>query len=157
LSIDRLDAKIGIHNELELPTAPLPHPIPSLKHSQPIMTSMNADNVTKPIEQIHPDNLPGSSRKHAGDALEKLVDQSSSLNDLSHSIHASAHSKSVSPSVTTFPKPCDNLFTGISHIPFLKKLVPGLEHLASKYHIGNYVMMRGTNEKFFESMPIYAR
>jgi phosphatidylserine decarboxylase len=46
---------------------------------------------------------------------------------------------------------------GIGHMHFLHNLVPGLENLASKYHIGNYVLVRGTNEKFFESMPIYAR
>jgi phosphatidylserine decarboxylase len=29
--------------------------------------------------------------------------------------------------------------------------------LANKYHFGNYVAIRGTNEKLFESMPIYER
>lgn len=98
---------------------------------------MPADSVTRTVESIQQDNLPDATGKHAGDALEHLVDRSSSHNDLSHSIHASAH--------------------GIGHMPLLKKLVPGLEHLANKYHIGNYVVVRDTNEKFFESMPIYAR
>ena len=120
------------------------------------MNSMHPDNVTKPIETIHPDNLPDASRKHAEDALEQLVDQSSSHNDLSHSIHANAHGESES-ALQMFSKLHNQIPQGIGHIPFLKKLIPGLEDLASKFHIGNYVMMRGTNEKFFESMPIYAR
>jgi len=88
-----------------------------------------ADNTTEPI--------PDATGKQAGEALEHVVEQSSSHHDVSHSIHATAHS--------------------IGHLPLLKKLVPGLENLANKYHVGNYVVVRGTNEKFFESMPIYAR
>jgi len=88
-----------------------------------------ADNTTEPI--------PDATGKQAGEALEHVVEQSSSQHDVSHSIHATAHS--------------------IGHLPLLKKLVPGLENLANKYHVGNYVVVRGTNEKFFESMPIYAR
>ena len=38
----------------------------------------------------------------------------------------------------------------------LKEYVPGLEKLASDYHVGNFVSMR-TGERFFESMPIYPR
>ena len=37
------------------------------------------------------------------------------------------------------------------------ELIPGIEQLASQYHVGNFVEMRGTGEKFFESMPIYPR
>ncbi|KAH0836334.1 phosphatidylserine decarboxylase-domain-containing protein [Lanmaoa asiatica] len=32
-----------------------------------------------------------------------------------------------------------------------------LQGLANKYHVGNFVIDRKTGEKFFESMPIYAR
>ena len=45
----------------------------------------------------------------------------------------------------------------LMEIPFVHKLIPGIEQVASEYHVGNYVMMRGTGEKFFESMPIYPR
>ena len=41
--------------------------------------------------------------------------------------------------------------------PWVKKFVPGLENLTVKHHAGNYVINRDTGEKFFESMPIYAR
>ncbi|OAX43191.1 hypothetical protein K503DRAFT_847325 [Rhizopogon vinicolor AM-OR11-026] len=40
---------------------------------------------------------------------------------------------------------------------WLNKFVPQLEALAAKYHVGNYVIIRGTNQRIFESMPIYAR
>lgn len=95
------------------------------------MASINAANVDKPVELIKADSLSPAEQKHFGKALEAVVDQS----NLAHGIHA--HS--------------------LIHMPFLKKLIPGLEDLASKYHFGNYVAMRGTDEKFFESMPIYAR
>lgn len=42
-------------------------------------------------------------------------------------------------------------------LPWLHKLIPGLEKLAAKYNMGNYVKMRGSDEKFFEPMPLYAR
>jgi len=43
------------------------------------------------------------------------------------------------------------------HHSWLNKFVPQLEALAAKYHVGNYVIIRGTNQRIFESMPIYAR
>ncbi|KAH7913058.1 phosphatidylserine decarboxylase-domain-containing protein [Hygrophoropsis aurantiaca] len=43
------------------------------------------------------------------------------------------------------------------HFSFLKKWVPELETLASTHHVGNFVVDRQTGERFFESMPIYAR
>jgi phosphatidylserine decarboxylase len=99
------------------------------------MASIHAANVDKPVELIKADSLSPAERKHFGKALEAVVEQSGIYADLTHGIHA--HSP--------------------VHMPFLKKLIPGLEDLASKYHFGNYVAMRGTDEKFFESMPIYAR
>jgi len=42
-------------------------------------------------------------------------------------------------------------------VGWFKSLVPEIESLATHYHIGNYVLVRGTNERIFESMPIYAR
>ena len=41
--------------------------------------------------------------------------------------------------------------------PLVHRLVPGLEQLAGKYHWGNYVVVRATGERIFESMPIYTR
>jgi len=71
--------------------------------------------------------------------LDKLVDetdptQGSGTHDVSKTIHAPAH---------TVP----------SH-PWLGKFIPGLETLASEYHVGNFVINRDTGEKFFEAMPI---
>jgi phosphatidylserine decarboxylase len=120
------------------------------------MASMHPDNVTRPVETVHPDSLPKATHKQVAEALEKLVDQSTSHHDLNDSIHASAHSESIIK-VLTWLRSKSTLSLGIGHIPFLKKLIPGFEWLANKYHIGNYVAMRGTDEKFFESMPIYAR
>ena len=59
------------------------------------MTSMPAESVTKPVESIQQDNLSPASQKDAGDALARLVDHTSSQEDLSDGIHASAHSKSI--------------------------------------------------------------
>ena len=59
------------------------------------MTSIPADEITKPVESIHPDNLPEAKSNHAEDALDHLVECSSTHHDLSHSIHANAHSEFV--------------------------------------------------------------
>jgi phosphatidylserine decarboxylase len=64
------------------------------------MTSIHPDNVTKPVEPIQRDSLPDANSKHAGDALEQLVEQSSAHHDLTHSIHASAHSESILPLIS---------------------------------------------------------
>ena len=45
---------------------------------------------------------------------------------------------------------------------WLEKLVPGVEKLTVKFHAGNFVAIRDKSkppgsERFFESMPIYAR
>jgi phosphatidylserine decarboxylase len=45
----------------------------------------------------------------------------------------------------------------LERFPFLHKWVPGIENLASKKHWGNFVAVRGTDKRIFESMPIYAR
>ncbi|KAI0090523.1 phosphatidylserine decarboxylase-domain-containing protein [Irpex rosettiformis] len=42
-------------------------------------------------------------------------------------------------------------------LPVVQRLIPGIEDFANSYHVGNYVQMRGSKEKFFESMPIYPR
>jgi len=101
------------------------------------MTSLHPTNVDKPVENIHPDNLPQSSKTKLAQALSVLVDHSSKHTDVTQNIHGPMHL--------------------IPSIPFLHKLVPELEELATKYHIGNFVVIRGTSERIFESMPIYAR
>ncbi|EIN08718.1 hypothetical protein PUNSTDRAFT_102181 [Punctularia strigosozonata HHB-11173 SS5] len=45
----------------------------------------------------------------------------------------------------------------LTEIPLVRNLVPGLEKVATEFHVGNFVVMRGTGEKFFESMPLYPR
>lgn len=95
--------------------------------------------LTKPIEHI-------TARSGLGDASDddvalgftRLVENtqpSESAGDVMQGIHAPAHSQHS----------------------FLHKFVPQLQNLANKYHVGNYVINRKTGEKFFESMPIYAR
>ncbi|KAF7983397.1 hypothetical protein HWV62_22415 [Athelia sp. TMB] len=101
------------------------------------MASLHPSNVQN-VEKIQQSNLPAdATAEAAGAALSGLVDHTSEVDDVSHGIHAQAHS--------------------IAHIPYLHKLIPGLESLAAKHHIGNYVVVRGSEERFFESMPIYAR
>ncbi|KAI0359442.1 hypothetical protein OH77DRAFT_1419944 [Trametes cingulata] len=94
---------------------------------------------TKPVETVHPDNLPAASQDPglAGAALEKMVEQSAEHPDVKNSIHAPMHM--------------------LQNIPFVHKLVPGLEQLANQYHVGNFVIVRATGERIFESMPIYPR
>lgn len=101
------------------------------------MTTIHPDNVDKPVETIHKDSIEGATPEIMGNALEAVVDHSATQENLGHGIHAPFHK--------------------VLGVPYLKKVLPGLENLAAKHHVGNYVVIRGTNEKFFESMPIYAR
>ncbi|TFK49201.1 hypothetical protein OE88DRAFT_1662621 [Heliocybe sulcata] len=101
------------------------------------MTSLHPVNVDKPVEDIHPSNLPQSNKDTLAQALSAIVDHSSKHTDVTQNVHGPMHL--------------------IPSLPFLRKLIPGLEELANKYHVGNYVIIRGTDERIFESMPIYAR
>lgn len=101
------------------------------------MTSLHPTNVDKPVEVIHPDNLPDAGEDHMASALTALVDHSARHTDVSQGIHAPMRS--------------------VMKIPWIHSLIPGIEKLAVAYHIGNFVVVRGTNEPFFESMPLYAR
>jgi phosphatidylserine decarboxylase len=101
------------------------------------MTSLNPVNIDKPVENIHPDNLPDAQQDHMASALTALVDHSARHTDVSQGIHAPMKS--------------------IMKIPWIHSLIPGIEKLAAAYHIGNFVAVRGTDETFFESMPLYAR
>lgn len=82
------------------------------------MTSLHPNNIDKPVETIHQDHLPDASVEHTGGALESLVEHSVTQNDVGHGIHAPMQK--------------------VLGIPFLKKLIPGLEDLATKFHVGNY-------------------
>lgn len=105
------------------------------------MTSLHATNAeTKPHDPMTPASLP----EHADDpepvakALYAAVDASAEhRSDVQKSIHAPMHK--------------------VPSIPLVGRFLPGLEGLASKYHIGNFVVIRGTGERFFESMPLYPR
>jgi phosphatidylserine decarboxylase len=107
------------------------------------MSSLHADNITKPIDPqtrdilCHPDTGEVHSADHAAQALYAAVDATSEHADVTQGIHAPTHK--------------------IASHGIFAKLVPGLQHLADRFHIGNFVMIRGTGEKFFESMPIYTR
>jgi phosphatidylserine decarboxylase len=104
------------------------------------MASLNAANVDKPIEVLtNPEaSLPDADQNILADALESLVNHSADHPaDLGEGLHASMYR--------------------VSAIPWLSKLIPGLERLAAEFHVGNFVAMRGSDERFFESMPLYAR
>lgn len=110
--------------------------------AHPTMTSLHGDNVAKtdkPVEVAHKDSLP-SHLKDPGiilRTLDGLVENSIKYEDVQHTIHAPMHK--------------------LGQLPFVQKLLPGIETYASQYHIGNYVAMRGSTERFFESMPLYPR
>ncbi|KAJ7433051.1 phosphatidylserine decarboxylase-domain-containing protein [Mycena galericulata] len=97
---------------------------------------MSAD---KPLEHLHSqsNNLPNLTHEQASNGLIALVEHSGKHTDVSQGIHASSHT--------------------IFGIPWIHKLIPGIEKLASNYHIGNFVAIRGSKEQIFEAMPIYAR
>ncbi|KAF7356635.1 hypothetical protein MVEN_00997800 [Mycena venus] len=98
-----------------------------------------SDELDRPLEHIQPhsNNLPGLTNEQAAQGLVSLVDHSEKHTDVSQGIHASSHT--------------------IFSIPWIHKLIPGIEKLAAEYHIGNFVVIRGSKEQIFEAMPIYAR
>ena len=109
-----------------------PHPFSPMTHIPEDVA------LARPVEKTHPDSLPDA--KDPNDivaALQKLLNKSEEEDDVRKSIHAPMHQ--------------------LWHIPFIDKLIPGLEKLANQYHVGNFVIVRGTGEKIFESMPIYPR
>ncbi|EEB92575.1 hypothetical protein MPER_08893, partial [Moniliophthora perniciosa FA553] len=102
-----------------------------------MVTALSAEDVSdKPMERIEPGNLPDVEPSQLAQALEELVERSASDWDVSHTTHSH-------PST---------LFM----IPWLDKLIPGLEKLAAEYHIGNFVVVRDTEKLMFKSMPLYA-
>ncbi|KAH7885821.1 phosphatidylserine decarboxylase-domain-containing protein [Phlebopus sp. FC_14] len=95
---------------------------------------LHESSLTKPIEKIHHLSL-SSTKDDIAHGLVQAVGHTKSNGDAATGIYGPAHSS----------------------LPWLHKLVPELQTLANKYHIGNFVVIRDTNERFFESMPIYAR
>jgi hypothetical protein len=118
------------------PIHPKPHPA---------MSSLHAQNIDKPVDPqsvdslAHPDTGAPHAPDHVADALDAAVDASAEHADVQAGIHAPMHK-----------------VPGSQH-GWVSKFVPGLEKLASKYHVGNFVKIRGSDETFFESMPIYPR
>ncbi|KAL6304965.1 phosphatidylserine decarboxylase-domain-containing protein [Sparassis latifolia] len=104
------------------------------------MTSITIDEAgTRPLQRIHSTNLPSHSQEPSfvASVLDKLIDSTATHHDVSHTIHAPMH---------------------LTHlVSSLHSLIPGIEKYATEYHVGNYVVVRATGEKFFESMPIYGR
>ncbi|KAG8214990.1 phosphatidylserine decarboxylase-domain-containing protein [Butyriboletus roseoflavus] len=97
---------------------------------------LHLNHITKPIEHITTQSgLSGADDDDVAQGFASLVGNTQGNGDVAQGIHAAAH----------------------THHPFLHKLVPQLQNLANKYHVGNYVIDRKTGQKFFESMPIYAR
>ena len=73
------------------------------------MSSNDPGNVDKPIETIHPDNLPGLSKDEMANSLAAVVERSSLHQDVTDSIHA-------------------RMF-GLGKLKWIHKLVPGIEKL----------------------------
>jgi len=101
------------------------------------MTSLHVNDVDKPIETIHRDSLPNATHDDVAKGLQSIVSLSAKDPDVAHAIHAPFHT--------------------LTKLHWLQKLIPGIEKLAVEYHCGNYVAVRGSEEPFFESMPLFAR
>ena len=86
--------------------------------------------------QVH-NHLSNAGDESIAKGLESMVAHSDTNHDVSHGIHM--HGKHI------------------FGIPWIQKMIPGIENLAAEYHIGNYVVIRESGERIFESMPIYAR
>ncbi|KIJ65112.1 hypothetical protein HYDPIDRAFT_153053 [Hydnomerulius pinastri MD-312] len=97
---------------------------------------LHSSHLTKPVEKIDQQSLPGVESSDVALGLTQVVESTGSepSGDVTKGIHGAAHSHH-----------------------FLHGLIPQLQDLANKYHVGNFVIDRKTKNKFFESMPIYAR
>ncbi len=93
----------------------------------------------RPLELgLAQESLKDTDQDHLALALETLIDNSATSNE------------DVSQGVDMHTM---HLFKA----PWMHKLIPELEKLTAQYHLGNYVLVRATGKKIFESMPIYAR
>lgn len=97
-----------------------------------------AVEVGKQADTTNPStSIALAHRHHIADALRTLVNHSTTHTDVTQNIHGSILS--------------------MSGVPWLETLVPEIESLTTKLHVGNFVAVRGTDQRIFESMPIYAR
>jgi len=94
---------------------------------------MGSSQSVKKVESIRPKNLPKVKPDELAKAFTELVNRSME-----------------EPHIAT---PMDK----VKDAAWVHKLVPGIDNLAVKYHIGNYVAIRGGSDKVFESMPLYTR
>ncbi|KAH8832781.1 phosphatidylserine decarboxylase-domain-containing protein [Flagelloscypha sp. PMI_526] len=95
------------------------------------------DSAKTCVEDDPLGNLPEVDHERLAEALKSLVDHSATHTDLGQGIYASTQ----------------NLWS----LPWIDKLIPGIEKVASEYHMGNFVIERETGEKKFEFMPLYTR
>lgn len=112
------------------------------------MTEMNESELNKPggVEGSGQVGIQGMEMLEGSiiEAFKESVERSNpqhadNSNDVTKGIHGHLHH-----------------FVAGHHV-WLNKFVPQLQSLAARYHVGNYVAIRGTNQRIFESMPIYAR
>ncbi|KAF8909349.1 phosphatidylserine decarboxylase-domain-containing protein [Gymnopilus junonius] len=99
--------------------------------------SLHPSNVDGPIDPITPDTLPDASHEDVARGLSALISHSADVPNVMSHIHAPLHS--------------------LAQAHWLHNFIPGIQKLAVEYHCGNYVVMRGSEEPFFETMPLYAR
>ncbi|PPR03223.1 hypothetical protein CVT26_008071 [Gymnopilus dilepis] len=99
--------------------------------------SLHHSNVDKPVDPIKPDSLPEASHEDVAKGLAAIVDHSAQEPNIVSHIHAPLHS--------------------LAQAHWIHKFIPGIQKLAVEYHCGNYVVVRGSSEPFFETMPLYAR
>ena len=103
----------------------------------------------KPLEVVDgSDHLSKEDAEAVADALHQLVEQSSGVEGVGMGKGQDAFDVRISALA-----PYHELWT----VPLVHQLVPWLEELARKYHWGNYVLVRATGERVFESMPVFTR
>ncbi|KAF5316494.1 hypothetical protein D9619_006360 [Psilocybe cf. subviscida] len=92
-----------------------------------------------PVQTIHRNSLPDAKLNHedAATALNAVVDKSDTHADVTDHIHAPTNTE--------------------RKLSWIERLIPGIERLAVEYHCGNFVVARGSETPFFETMPLYAR
>ena len=102
------------------------------------MEFIDGASNAKAVEKIHPSHLPQTDKDLIAAGLQQLID---------HSLPTNGHGD-VTQGILGF---------AYSPASWLGELIPELKGLANKYHIGNFVAIRETDQHIFESMPIYVR
>lgn len=115
-------------------------PVPNAAAAPPgrHLTKAGDLDPSKPVEAINSSSLPEATVDDAAKGLESMVEHSATEQHVGQGLHM--HTESI---------------IDIPH--WLRQLIPGIDRLAAEYHLGNFVVVRETGEKVFESMPIYAR